>query len=93
MTSSISLQSVLLFEKAPPPTLPPQPENPPPGVFSVVQLNKLHSQLSSLAPKGLMLAQSFVETLHGFTENTVRITTLREIFKVKFMCISLRTVW
>ena len=65
------LQSVLIYEEAPPHTPPLPPEAPPIGVFSVAQLTKLQSQLFSVAPDGLMLAQSFVQTLHGFTENTV----------------------
>jgi adenylate kinase family enzyme len=64
--------SVVVYEEAPPPTPPIPPETPPPGVFSVAQLSKLESQLSSVAPDGVMLAQSFVQTLHGFTENAVR---------------------
>lgn len=65
------IQSVLLFEEARHP-IPPIPlEAPPPSTFSVAQLHRLQNQLSGIAPEGFMLAHAFVDTLHGFTDNTV----------------------
>lgn len=61
----------MLLEEAPPP-IPPAPlETPPPGKFSVTQLQKLMNQLSVIAPEGFMLARNFVDTLYGFTDNAV----------------------
>lgn len=65
------IQSVLLFEETPPPTPPPPLETPPHSTFSVAQLHRLYTQLSVIAPEGFMIAQAFVDTLHGFTDNTV----------------------
>ena len=65
------MQSVLLFEEAPPPAPPAPLEAPPPTVFSVAQLQRLWGQLSLIAPEGYMLAHTFVDTLYGFTDNAV----------------------
>ena len=65
----------MLLEEAPP-QIPPAPlEAPPPGVFSVTQLHKLRNQFSAIAPEGFMLARTFGNTLHGFTDNTVSANT------------------
>ena len=68
---SHSLQSVVLFEDAPPPPPLHPLETTPPGVFSVAQLKKLRTQLSTVAPEGYMLTQTFIDTLYGFTDNAV----------------------
>ena len=65
------IQSVLLFEETPPPAPPPPLETPPHSTFSVAQLHRLYNQLSVIAPEGFMHAHTFVNTLHGFTDNAV----------------------
>ena len=70
-------QSVMLFEEAPPLSPPTPLETPPPAAFSVAQLRSLLTQLSDIAPEGFMLAHTFVDTLYGFTDNTVSRIILR----------------
>ena len=65
-------QSVVLFSPPPPPPPPPVVEASACDQFTVGQLRGLFQQFSSVAPSGVMLAESFVQYLFSMASRQVR---------------------